>query len=260
MRYISPLIIPLLFILLFSAGLLAEEGTDLFSGLESKKEFAEEISTLIESAWTKWQDSVTVKDVDVEGSRGQLSSGDMGRTVLTAKSIMSNFSRKGKSREYIECVRAISGALENGMRKWQRGYSHGNIPFPQGASSTYTLTPCTNVPVTVASGSSTGDRAMTEDELYNYMLYRAPKNEGDVLIVFRGFAKAISGCFNDWKKSCLISEITASGGIAPPPAPMGQGPGPVKGAKGKGGKLEGPYIDRSRICSRMVEYFEGEGK
>jgi len=45
----------------------------------------------------------------------------------------------------------------------------------------------------------------------------------------------------------------ASGGIAPHPA-MGTGPGPVRGAKGKNGKLKGAYFDGAMMKKKMIEY------
>lgn len=226
----------------------------LFHSAEDKDQFSKEISGLIETAWKEWQDSVLIGDIDVEGSYGILTPGDITGPVLTAASVLEDFDRKDRSQGYINCVRAIAGAIGNGMRVWQKGYSHDNIPFPQGASCTYTLPPCTNVPVTVASGQSLGDKVMTEDDLYNYMLYRAPQQEEDI-IVLHGAAKAISECFIKWKNSCSIVGILASGGMAPHPSPMGTGPGPVRGAKGHNGKLIGPYIDASMMYDTMVEYY-----
>lgn len=236
-------------------GVAAEESEGLFSSPEDKKQFAREVSGLIERAWKKWQDAVRVNDVYVDGSRGVLSAGDLKGPVLTASNIMKGFDREGRSQEYIGCVRAVAVAVENGMRLWQRGYTHNNIPFPRGASCTITLPPCNNVPVTVASGRSSGDGAMEQKALYNYMLYRSPGQEKDVLTVFHGCAKAISGCFSAWKKSCSITGILASGGIAPQPAPMGPGPGLVRGAKGKDGKLTGAYFDGDLMYREMMKYF-----
>jgi hypothetical protein len=257
MRYLRIPALGLLVIILLSFCAAAEEGdADLFSTGESKERFAGEISFLIGRAWQKWQDSVLINDVEVEGSHGFLQPGDIGDPVLTASSIMKEFDRSGRSREYVKCVKIVAGAVENGMRSWQRGYSNDNLSFPQGASCTYTLPPCNNVPVTVASGRSLGDRDMTEKALYSYMLYRVPGRGEDILIIFRGSAKAIAESFSKWKNSCSIIGILASGGIAPQPAPMGTGPGPVRGAKGSGGKLVGTYIDSGFMYMKMAEYFE----
>ena len=228
---------------------------ELFSTIKSKNSFAREISFLVGEAWRRWQDAVVIGDVDVEGSHGLLFPGDMKGAVLTASSMLEDFNRKGRSQEYIDCVRAVVKAVENGMRSWQRGYSHTNIPFPQGASCTYTLPPCQNVPVTVGSGSSSGRPKMSEKELYNYMLYRAPAGSADIIVVFRGAARAISECFMEWERSCAIIGIEASGGIAPQPSPMGTGPGPVTNAKGNGGALVGPCIDIDRMYEIMIAYF-----
>jgi hypothetical protein len=229
----------------------------LFSTPESKEQFAREVSFLIEKAWKKWQDAVRVNDIYVDGSQGILSAGDLKGPALTVSSVMSGLDRKGKPQDYIGCVRAVASSVENGMRLWQRGYTHNNIPFPRGASCTITLPPTDNVPVTVESGSSSGDNAMKQKALYNYMLYRAPGQGKDVLIVFRAAAKTISECFSTWKDSCSISGIVASGGIAPQPAPMGPGPGLVRGAKGSGGKLTGAYFDGDLMYKKMMKYFKG---
>lgn len=241
----------------FVSGVSAEE-TELFASMESRESFAQEISFLISKAWKKWQDAVIINGVEVEGSRGLLMPGDIGEPVLTSASVMKNYDKVNRSQAELKFVKAIADALEHGMRLWQRGYRHKNIPFPQGASCSYTMPPSNNVPVTVASGKSSGDKAMAEDSLYNYMLYRAPKDEENVLTVLRGTAKGISTCFNKWKSSCSIVGILASGGIAPQPAPMGTGPGPVRGAKGNGGKLIGPYFDGDLMYRVMIEYFESK--
>ena len=257
MKYPKIPVLILACLVLFS-GRVTTEGKekDLFATLEDKKQFAGEISALIEKAWKKWQDSVLIEDIDVEGSHGLLLPGDMIKPILTASSILASFDRTGRSQDYIDCARAVAGAVENGMRSWQRGYHNTDITFPQGASCTFTLPACNNVPVTIASGRSSGDKKMTEDVLYSYMLYRAPAKGKDILIVFRGAAGAISACFTKWKNSCSIVGILASGGIAPHPAPMGTGPGPVRGAKGRNGKLVGPYFDGTAMREEMVEYFE----
>lgn len=259
--YKIPFLLLLFLVVLFGQGAQAEgEKKAVFPALENKEEFAAEMSSLIEKAWIKWQDSVLIDDVDVEGARGLLLPGDMGKTVITSSSIMASFDRTGRSQDYINCVKAVADAMENGMRIWQRGYSNEGIPFPQGASCTFTLTPCENVPVAVSSGKSSGDKTMTGHALYNYMLYRSPGNGEDVLTVFRGTARAISECFSKWKNRCSIVGIIASGGMAPAPAPMGSGPGPVRNAKGQNGKLMGPYFDGALMRSIMVEYFAAEEK
>ena len=84
---------------------------DIFVSLESKKEFAGEITSLLEKAWIKWQKAVVVSNVHVEGSRGLLSPGDMRGPVLTYSSIFSGFDRKGKPREYVECVKVVAKAV-----------------------------------------------------------------------------------------------------------------------------------------------------
>jgi hypothetical protein len=237
-----------------------EEKKGVFPDLKAKEEFAVEVSTLIEKAWKQWQDSILIDDIEVEGSYGLLSPGDMGKAVLTMSDMLENFEREARSQDYINCVKAVTGSVANGMRLWQRGYRHENILFPRGASCTFTLPPCDNVPVKVASGSSSGETEMAEAALYNYMLFRAPRYEDDMLEVFHASARAISECFEKWENSCSIIGIVASGGIAPQPAPMGTGPGPVRGAKGNNGKLVGPYFDGKLMKDIMVAYFREQEK
>ena len=237
--------------------LIADEGNTaegLFKSPESRDEFAREISLVVGKAWEKWQDNVTVENIAVDGSQGVLSSGDIKGPVLTEAAIMAEFDRGMRSGDYSDCVRAVAQAVSNGMRLWQHGYSNDNIPFPQGANCVYTLTPCHNMPVAIMSGYSDGDRAMTEEELYNYMLYRAPRHEGNILLIFHGAASAISRSFQRWQGSCVISGILAKGGVAPQPSPMGTGPGRVRGAKGSGGRLTGAYFDSDLMYETMCEY------
>ena len=246
----------------FLAALLAGNASSgraeekLFTTIDSKKEFASEISGLLGKAWKKWQDSVLINDIDVNGARGTLRPGDMAEPVLSSNLILADFDSRGRSQAYVDALRAVSGAVGEGMRCWQRGYTHGNIPFPQGASCSYTLSPCNNVPVTVVSGASPGAGKMSEKELYSFMLYRTPADDEEVKEVLRASARAVSLSFRKWERSCSIIGIAASGGIAPTPAPMGTGPGPVKGAKGEGGKLVGAYFDDKYMYDQMVEYFE----
>lgn len=223
-----------------------------FSSRENKEDFFREISHMVGKAWKNWQDSVVINNVEVQGSTGELRPGDMADPVLTSESMMVYYTRAGRGQECIDCVKAVTGALEHGMRSWQRGYQNRDIPFPQGASCTYTMPPSKNVPVSLASGNSKGDRDMTEKALYSFMVYRAPNESADIKVMFRAIAKAFAGSFDTWKRSCSISDITASGGIAPQPSPMGTGPGPVRGAKGNCGKLDGPYITEELLYSRMT--------
>ena len=66
-------------IILFSffCGGMAVPAEELFPDFEGKKKFAREMSTLIERAWKKWQDSVSINDIYVDGSQGILSAGDI---------------------------------------------------------------------------------------------------------------------------------------------------------------------------------------
>ncbi|MBU1894969.1 MAG: hypothetical protein KJ983_04065 [Candidatus Omnitrophica bacterium] len=228
----------------------------LFSTEKSREEFAVEVTDILGKNWRTWQDNVRIDNIDVEGAQGFLFPGDLGREVLNLSDMMKSFDRTNKSQEYIVCVKAVLGALEYGMRSWQRGYSHKNIPFPRGASCTFTMPPCNNVPIAVESGKSLGDKNMTERDLYSYMLYRVPKNERYARGLLKSSAKAMSECFREWKETCFITGILAFGGIAPQPAPMGTGPGPVRGAKGKNGKLTGPYFNVLLMRERMLGYFD----
>lgn len=237
----------------------ASEEETLFPTKESKETFARDLSLAIEKAWKTWQDSVEINDIDVESSQGMLSAGKLSRPVIDSRDIMAQFKKAGNRQGHIESARIIADALENGMRLWQGGYSHENIPFPQGASCTYTLTPCDNVAVTIGSGKSFGSRDMTAKALYSYMIYRSNEKDKDALLVFDGSARAISECFEKWKETCFIRDLCASGGIAPAPAPMGTGPGSVRGAKANGGKLAGAYFDGALMYAKMVEY-SGEKK
>jgi len=231
----------------------AKESGALFPTRESEEQFASEVSVPIEKAWKAWQDSVRIEEIDVEGGRGFLMPGEMSTPILTLSDMMKFFDRKNKTQEYISAVRAVLEAVENGMRAWQIGYTHTNIPFPCGASCLFTMTPSNNVPVVLSSGESFGDKMMTVNSLYGYMLYRAPKDDASALRVLRSSAEALSECFDDWKSNCFIVGIMASGGIAPHPA-MGTGPGPVRGAKGKNGKLKGAYFDGAMMKKKMIEY------
>lgn len=232
----------------------AEEET-FFASMENKENFAKDLSTAIEKAWKAWQDSVRINGIEVESSQGILPAGRISKPNLNARDIMANFNKTDKPQGCIDTAKIVAKTMENSMRAWQRGYSHENIPFPQGASCCYTLTPCDNVAVTVASGKSSGSKNMTENALYNHMIYQATGEDKDNLTVFRGAALAISECFEKWGNTCFIKDIRASGGIAPAPAPMGTGPGPVRGAKGNDGKLAGSYFDGSHMYAKMVEFF-----
>jgi len=118
------------------------------------------------------------------------------------------------------------------------------------------MPPSNNVPVAISSGESFGDKKMTRQALYSYMIYHVSREDDDTVKVFRAASRAISEGFEDWKENCFIVGIMASGGIAPHPAPMGAGPGPVRGAKGKNGKLKGAYFDSELMNKRMVAYLD----
>jgi hypothetical protein len=228
---------------------------ELMSTFEEKEKFARDLSSIIGRAWPAWQDAVTIDGIEVEGSSGLLSPGDLGNKVLLRKDLLLGFDTAGRSYDYVRCIRTVVGALANGMGKWQRGYLNRSIPFPQGASCTYTLAACNNIPVTLSSGSSSGDNVMSGESLYNYMVYHSPVHNKDVYEVYRAAASAIESCFTKWRNHCRIAEITASGGIAPSPAPLGSGPGPVRGARGESGTLEGEYFCADEMYRMMLEDF-----
>ena len=229
----------------------AESSSDLAS---EKQEFAREFTEHLGRAWKMWQDSVIVNNVEIESSRGVMSPGNVAGPTLTASSILSGMDSTARSSEYISCMEIVARAVANGMRAWQRGYFHDNIPFPSGASSSYTLTPCDNVPVTISSGRSRGDNRINADALYRYMIYRSSAADDEVKTVLMAAARAFAGCFESWKDTCAIVGIRASGGIAPAPAPLGTGPGPVRGAKGGMGRLAGAYLDTEMMYGQMLEY------
>ena len=224
----------------------------VFSSDADKKEFAEQVSGVIARAWEAWQNGLIVGDVEVNGSRGIISPGGLSGPVLTNKKILRGVKAKNISKDRMKCLTAVTGAVADCMREWQRGYRNDNVPFPEGSSSSFSLTPCSNVPVAVSSGSSSAERKITENDLYDYMVYRGPGSGEDVSAVFKAAAKAFCLVFQEWKENCFIEGIIASGGVAPAPAPMGTGPGPVRGAKGAGGKLAGAYFDGERMYEEMV--------
>ena len=243
------------FVLSFSAAALTAAEDEVFTTLEDRKEFAEEVSSIIGKAWREWQDALDIDGVDVESSKGVLTPGTIKGPLFSASTMISPMEKGGKIRPaHVPYLKVATKALEEGMRAWQRGYINDNIPFPQGASCIYTLPPCNNIPVAVVSGRSRWDSDMTEDALFKHMRYNSPSESEQALLVLRATARAINRSFEEWRSSCLISGITASGGIAPQPGPMG--PGPVRAAKGSGGKFSGAYIEASRIYAYMVEELE----
>lgn len=243
---------------IFPAAFAVERNAEVFSTFDEKESFAREVSTLIGEAWEKWQNLISINGVEVEGSSGLLSPGDLGEPVLNKKMLLLNFDTKGRSYEYIECVKTVADAVASSMQAWQRGYRNRVIPFPQGAACTFTLTKCMNIPVSLASGNSPGDKEMMEESLYNYMLYHTSFHSADIYVVYKAAAKAIASCFNEWRFNCSIVDICASGGIAPRPAPMGTGPGPVSGAKGNRGRLKGKPFCSELMYETMINYFKGQ--
>ena len=224
----------------------------VFTSNDDKREFFREVSELIEKEWMDWQDQLDINNVEVNGSRGVLSPGGMAGPVLNAGTMLKDIKTKNMSSGKKKCLEVVAEAIADCMRGWQRGYRNDNIPFSQGSSSSFSLTPCNNVPVTVSSGSSSGERNTTEDALYDYMLYRSPGSDESVFPAFQAVAKAFYWTFQEWKDQCFIEGITAFGGVAPAPAPMGIGPGPVCGAKGSGGKVSGAYFNGQKMYEEMV--------
>lgn len=241
-----------MFILFSFAGV---SSASVFDEKGVKEEFAQDVSALVSASWKDWQDSVLINGIEVDGARGVMKPGDMQGSFLTAKGIMRRYAKEGKAAEYKDCVKAIAKSLEQAMRAWQRGYSHADIPFPQGASCSFTLTHCNNVPVTIASGGSLGREKMKEKNLYSYMLYLMPTEDASIKEVMKAASLALSESFDSWEKTCSIVGIRALGGIAPSPAPMGRGPGPVRGAKGEGGKLVGPYLQEDKLYKIMASHY-----
>lgn len=232
---------------------ICRETEPVFSSYADKKEFSEQVSGMIASAWETWQNGLTIGDVEVNGSRGIISPGGLSGPVLINQKILQGIKTKNISKDKMKCLMAVTGAVSDCMREWQRGYRNDNVPFPEGSSSSFSLTPCSNVPVAVSSGFSSAERKITENDLYDYMIYRGPGPGKDVSAVFQAAAKAFCLVFKEWKENCFIEGIIASGGIAPAPSPMGAGPGPVRGAKGAGGKLTGAYFNGDRMSEEMVK-------
>jgi hypothetical protein len=231
---------------------ICAEKEAVFSSRADKEEFAKQVSGVIARAWETWQNGLTVGDVEVNGSRGIISPGGLSGPVLTNKKILRGVKAKNIPKDKMRCLTAVTGAVADCMREWQRGYRNDNVPFPEGSSSSFSLAPCSNVPVAVSSGFSYAERKITEEALYDYMVYRGPGSGEDVSAVFKAAAKAFCLVFREWKENCFIEGVIASGGMAPAPAPMGTGPGPVRGAKGAGGKLTGAYFDGQRMYEEMV--------
>ncbi|HNX90533.1 MAG TPA: hypothetical protein PKY78_06225 [Candidatus Omnitrophota bacterium] len=229
----------------------------IFSTLDEKRMFARDLSHLISESWKIWQQGVIINDVSVDGSQGIMSPGSLsGRVFSVPEMSIAAMELKGKNKEYSVCTRAVLKAFEKAMAGWQKGYKNDSVPFPQGTSCVYTMTPSGNVPVPLSSGISSGDGDMTEDALYSAMLYHVPYQDKDVTAVLKCVSRAISESFLEWKEECYISDITAKGGIAPGPAPMGTGPGIVRGAKGNGGNLGGMCIDGAGMYKKICKYYD----
>lgn len=224
---------------------------------EEEKLFASDVSELLSKAWKEWQDGVVINDVNVEGSEGVVTPLNIRGPVFNSAKMVFPAGAE-RSAEHIVCVRTVGKAVEEGMRAWQRSYRNENIPFPEGAACSYTLGPCDNVPVPVISGKSSGDREMSEDSLYRRMRYNSTDDNIETFRLFRAAAKAVSAAFSYWQRSCLITGMVASGGIAPQPAPIGTGPGPVRGAKAQGGKFAGAYVDEVKLREAMEKYLREE--
>ena len=237
------------------SGQLYCQDEGMFSTFERKEKFARELCSIIEKSWKEWQDKVDISGVQVDGSQGILHVGGIKEPVLTKKMMLGDFSEEEEMGKYFTCISIVASAIENGMRRWQRDYASEDIVFTQGASCLYTLTPCENIPVSLDFGKSSGRAAMNEEALYDFMSYRALEQDENYLVVFGAAAYAISVCFDKWENNCLIEGITASGGVAPKPSSLGQGPGPVRGAIGNGGKLKGDYFDSDLMYQLMCEYF-----
>jgi len=234
-------------------------GEEVFTTLEDRKEFASEVTGIVGKAWKEWQDAVVIDGINVESSKGILTPGNINGPLFSVSKKISLMEKNSEIRPgHAPYLKVAVKALEEGMRAWQRGYINDNIPFPQGASCAYTLPPCNNVPVTIGSGRSGGDADMTESALFKHMRYNSPSENENTLFVLKAVAAAISRSFEEWKDSCFISGITAFGGIAPHPDPMGGGPGPVRGAKGNGGKFSGAYFSASKTYSYMMAELDRE--
>lgn len=224
---------------------------------EEENLFAADVAALISKAWKEWQDALVINDVNVEGSAGVVTPSNIRGPVFNSAKMVFPAGTE-RPAEHIVCVRIVGKAVEEGLRAWQRSYRNENIPFPEGAACSYTLGPCDNVPVSVGLGKSSAEREMTEDALYKHMRYNFTEDNIETSRLFRAASKAISAAFSDWQNSCLITGMVASGGIAPQPAPMGPGPGAVRGAKAQGGKFAGAYIDEVKLREAMEKHLREE--
>lgn len=247
------IIIAAVTVLVFSVPrVLYGSGEAVFSDEKSKSEFAAKAASMIETAWKTWQDGIVINNVEVNGGQGRIAPGGMGGSVVTREMILSGLSLEDITDEKMKYFTTVAGAVADSMRVWQREYYNEYVPFPEGASSSFSLTPCVNVPVSLSSGISPGERRINSGALYDHMLYHSQGRGDDIKAVFAAAAEAFCLVFYEWKDNCFIEGITASGGISPTPSPLNMGPGPVCGAKGSGGKLKGDYFNGRRMYDEMV--------
>ncbi|KJJ84961.1 secreted protein [Candidatus Omnitrophus magneticus] len=253
----------LFFLVLFLSISVKGEDVEVISETAVNSDVEEIGKTIIDmtaSAWRVWQDGVIIDNVYVEGSRGILFAGGLSGNIFKSYLIFEQSKNLIKDRGTLEYIKATADAFSMSMRNWQLGYTHDNIPFPQGASCVYTLTSCYNLAVSVSSGNSTGARMMEEETLYNSILYNLSVRNEKIFLLSRALAKTFSFEFARWQDSCFIADIQAKGGIAPQPAPIGVGPGQVKGAKGNNGKLKGAYFDAEEMKKNFIKYLDDLNK
>ena len=86
-RYLRSIFAAMIFFNFFTTSGISRED-NLFATVESREEFAREISSVIARAWRKWQDGVRIDGVYVDGSQGVLMPGYMTGPVLTSSAIM----------------------------------------------------------------------------------------------------------------------------------------------------------------------------
>lgn len=130
-------------------------------------------------------------------------------------------------------AQSICTAIAQGFNTWVMGYSNQAIPFPGGAAAVGSMIPSPNVPLPLASGTSTGESGVMANALSSSMMGAHGSPGLHTQALFDSFAKAFETMFTLWKSTNFIMNILGAGGVAPPTG------GPVAGALGNGGMILG---------------------
>jgi len=188
----------------------------------------------IARAFSQWQSSAKFAGIIINGPTGNGLPGCLvGPPVMTGSSIFSMVNTAGRQAMFVKYCRSITMAVGTAFETWRLGYMV-TLVFPGGAVCSATMPPSPNIPVPVASGSSTGDAMTNASALKGLMLAQHGTVGNHTLDIFDAFAQAFSMVFVKWKASTMITNVIGAGGVAPvPPAP----PGPVAAAIGSGGAL-----------------------